>query len=278
MKRAAPIRRLTTARARNAELERSAQRLYRERLRSRLRAIRAEQTAVRRAKALALAKIKAGCARSRSRARSRIREARAAALRALRAESQQLLGAARRACALRTGKLDKRSARAQQRLEREARALAHEMAAEKLYRSGQHRTGKRSRAESDDEVRANLDAELVPVFESVRSSIAESPKKSRTEAFLQWVEENPDEVLRIRADLGEREFERELSEHLARERKIDRLLRRKRKPIQAAELLEVDISPDEVAAAGLDPSRPEDVRLYVVGPDAGAAGADEVPF
>ncbi len=49
------------------------------------------------------------------------------------------------------------------------------------------------RDESDDEVRANIPPDLAPLFERVKRGIKGSPRKSRTEAFLEYVEEHPDE-------------------------------------------------------------------------------------
>lgn len=51
--------------------------------------------------------------------------------------------------------------------------------------------------ESDDNVRGNIPAELLPVFEKVKRQIKGSPNISRTEAFLHYVEENPDDVQAI---------------------------------------------------------------------------------
>jgi len=60
------------------------------------------------------------------------------------------------------------------------------------------RSSARERAqESDDAVRHNLPAELVPVFDAVKSRIKPGPRRSRTEAFLEWAEENPDEIVSI---------------------------------------------------------------------------------
>lgn len=56
------------------------------------------------------------------------------------------------------------------------------------------------KAESDAEVLRNIDAELVPIWEVVKKSITGSAKRSRTEAFLHWVEENPDEIQAILAE------------------------------------------------------------------------------
>lgn len=59
----------------------------------------------------------------------------------------------------------------------------------------QRSTARERAQEDDDAVRRNLPAELVPVFDAVRKKIKGSPRKSRTETFLEWAEENPDEIL-----------------------------------------------------------------------------------
>ena len=51
------------------------------------------------------------------------------------------------------------------------------------------------RSESDDEVRQNIPPELVPLFERIKRSIRGGPRESRTEAFLKYVEEHPQEYL-----------------------------------------------------------------------------------
>lgn len=283
-RRKVATRRLTSAKARAAELERSAQRAYRDRLKKRQREVRAAIAAIRRAEKLALVQVKHSCRNSRARARARIRARRAEVLARLREESAQLLGEARRACEARASKVGRRSAKARAGLEREAKALARELASDKLFRefhSGRRPSSRASsveiRSESDDEVRRNLEADLVPVFDAVRGSIHGTPKKSRTETFLQWAEENPDDVLTIRSELGDRAFARELREHQAHERRIARLLKRKGR-IRPSELEAVGISPEEVAAAGLDPADPEEVQLFLQGPDAVDVEAETVPF
>jgi hypothetical protein len=70
--------------------------------------------------------------------------------------------------------------------------------------------------ESDDEVRANIPRGLVKVFDKVRRHIKGSDRKSRSEAFLQWAEENPGEVYAIQEREGEREVRRLLREGRAR--------------------------------------------------------------
>ena len=50
------------------------------------------------------------------------------------------------------------------------------------------------RSESDDEVRSNIPPELAPLFEKVKRGIKGSARKSRTEEFLEYVEEHPREA------------------------------------------------------------------------------------
>jgi hypothetical protein len=102
--------------------------------------------------------------------------------------------------------LGKRSARSVK--DDAARARA-ELAAERAYQkdlrrieagnraklAGQKRPGlaRTRRQESDDEVRGNIPPELVGLWERVKGSIKGDDRKTRTEAFLQYAEENPGE-------------------------------------------------------------------------------------
>jgi hypothetical protein len=103
----------------------------------------------------------------------------------------------------------------------EAKARGHgrenlakgELREERVFQRQIRRAGKkpperstaRERAQEDDDaVRNNLPPELVPVFDKHRRSFKGSPRRSRTEQFLEWAEENPDEVLALQqADADE---------------------------------------------------------------------------
>ncbi len=50
-------------------------------------------------------------------------------------------------------------------------------------------------SESDDEVRQNIPEHLIPLFERVRPGIKKCAGKSRTEVFLEYVEEHPGEEI-----------------------------------------------------------------------------------
>ncbi len=82
-------------------------------------------------------------------------------------------------------------------------------------------TARERRDEDDDAVTNNLPPELVPVFEKHRKSIKGSARRSRTEQFLEWAEENPDEVLAVQ----QAEADRGLKELLRQERELGRSVR-----------------------------------------------------
>jgi len=103
------------------------------------------------------------------------------------------------------------------------REIQEERYLDKLYRPrakaaggapGRIRNKRREReAESDDEVRRNLSPDLASVFNKVRRHIKGSEHRSRTEAFLEWAEENPDEIYAMQEQRAAREVERLVKEY-----------------------------------------------------------------
>jgi hypothetical protein len=73
-------------------------------------------------------------------------------------------------------------------------------------------TAQERREEQDHEVLVNIPEPLIPLWESVRRQIKGSARRSRTEAFLQYAEEHPDEVIAAQ----ERDVERFLKAEQAR--------------------------------------------------------------
>lgn len=69
------------------------------------------------------------------------------------------------------------------------------------------------RSESDGAVVANIPEELIALWGRVKRKIKGSDRRSRTEEFLQYVEENPDEVIDARQAYADRELEREIRQH-----------------------------------------------------------------
>jgi len=102
------------------------------------------------------------------------------------------------------------------------REIQEERYLDKLQRSrpksaqplGRMRNVRREReAESDDEVRRNLSPDLASVFNKVRRHIKGSERRSRTEAFLEWAEENPDEIYAMQEQRAAREIDRLVKEY-----------------------------------------------------------------
>jgi hypothetical protein len=73
-------------------------------------------------------------------------------------------------------------------------------------------TARERREESDDEVRSNIPADMLPLFERVKRSIRGSERQSRTEAFLRYAEEHPEDLLDAITDVSEREVARLVAE------------------------------------------------------------------
>ena len=96
------------------------------------------------------------------------------------------------------------------------------------------------RAESDDQVRSNIDPELVPVFDRLRRSVRGDGYRTRTEAFLEYVEHNPQEVTQLQQQAADVEVKRLIAEQAKAEREASKHSKRRYKPSKAelAEYLE----------------------------------------
>jgi hypothetical protein len=101
------------------------------------------------------------------------------------------------------------------------------------------------REESDDLVRGNIDASLVPLFNRIKRQITGSARKTRTEEFLHWCEENPNDVAAILEEENEKKLrelekeERKAMRELAALAKQEERMRPKRARATAAELAAV---------------------------------------
>jgi hypothetical protein len=95
-------------------------------------------------------------------------------------------------------------------------------------------TGKTLAQESDDEVRANIAPELAALFERVKGQIKASDRWTRTEAFLHYAEEHPDEQL----EAIEHETDKRLRELEQKEREASRAVTPSKKEV-LSKLVEV---------------------------------------
>lgn len=143
---------------------------------------------------------------------------------------------------------------------------AHKSHAKALARVAKHaerkvESARVARRESDDEVRGNLPADLVPVWTALGRKLPSKAKKSRTEGFLDWVEENPEEVLRWQADRAQKLAHDDLRKMRADERAMSARLRKgkglgySRAELEGLERLGIDplAGPKKVAHDGPTP-------------------------
>lgn len=100
------------------------------------------------------------------------------------------------------------------------------------------RSSARERSQEDDDaVRSNLPHELVPVFDKVSRKIKGSPKRTRTEAFLDWAEENPDEILAVQQAVADKALRELLKQQRELGRTVRSTTRYQQTPEELAELL-----------------------------------------
>jgi len=209
--------RRVTDRERRAHI-RAADRATLAKLRGQLRRAKTERSA-------ALHSVVAQCRAGREQLRERVRALRVAARERVKLEIIELQESARGQCAsdkratLREVEAARRDL-AEERHHQRALALA-EGGAEARRLEGARKVPRAARiTESDDRVRQDIPAELLLVWERVKHTISAGPRRSRTEAFLHWVHENPDRVLEIVGEEGEkrskadiRKYTAELAEH-----------------------------------------------------------------
>lgn len=131
----------------------------------------------------ALAGASSACAISRERLKNECQEARAA----IRRRAREALDV-----------LDRESARARADARANARADKSAKARERERKQARDRIA--AVRESDDDVRQNLPPRLLRVWEKHKRGIKGDARRTRTEAFLDWVEENADEVAAELAD------------------------------------------------------------------------------
>ena len=116
--------------------------------------------------------------------------------------------------------ISREQAQALRTLAAEHKAITHQVTAERarLTSSGsphpvQRSTAAERAAESDDEVRANIERELLPAFEAWRRRVRATPRMTRTEAFLQLVHDNPADAARLYFEAQERAALEEVEEN-----------------------------------------------------------------
>lgn len=212
-----------------AALMREVAREERRKQRQALVDLRAEIRQARAARKEALHEAKSACRQGRLQLRAHIAQERARILAEMRERFASEKQQAKDACSAGLSAaraLSEAHARARGKLAAE-RAFRRDM--KRIERDNRDRARALSRplsrtqkSESDDEVRTNIPFELHALFAQVGRKIRGTDRMTRTEAFLHYAEEHPEEVLLS----IEHESERKLEELERRERQAHQALRR----------------------------------------------------
>jgi hypothetical protein len=185
------------------ERERDRRKHHKAQLRAKVRALRAALKEARAEKPAHVRRAREQCRLHRRLLVKRAKERRARALADLKLATKQEREAARARCL--EGK-----ARAKDSALSEVHQARHALHEERAYQADIRRieannrrarlgitkaTASERRSESDGEVEGNLPPELVPLWTKVRRRIKGSSRRTRTEAFLEYAEEHPREIV-----------------------------------------------------------------------------------
>lgn len=214
------------------------------------------------------------CKRSKKRTIELSRSIRLKHREAANREIAELKRASSDACA---GNVRKTKAYTRKRISEIERQLKDAEARERmLFRKAKRKPKSAAAAqESYEEVARNLDAELMPVWRN-KHTMRVPPGMSRTEAFLQWVHDNPDEVLEIQTDVAEKQAGKDIEEATAVDRRILSML--KRNKVTQADLDALKVDCDQVEALGLSCDDASDVEQAYTALHEEAVADDADPF
>lgn len=198
------------AKRQRRELMKDIAREHRKKQRDELRTLKHAIRDARDMRRSAIVRAKEMCRQGRIDARQRARELRARLLEDVRLAVKAERQAAQQTCSAATGEASTASTELQRRraalkAERQYRRDMKriERGNRKKFEQAERAHKAARRGESDDEVRGNIPPELVPLFERVKGKVRGSERWSRTEAFLHYAEEHPDEVLGVLEDRTE---------------------------------------------------------------------------
>jgi hypothetical protein len=204
-------------------LHREIDRSHREKAAATLRDLRSKLREARQRRNEALANAKTQCRAQRIALREMAHERRKQALNTLKETYAKERAGAREACLLRKAEVHAATRdpieRAKGKWDAERTYQADLRRIEQGNRDRHravHRAHRNERqSESDDVVRSNIPPDYLALFERVKRSIKGNSRESRTEAFLRFVEENPDELLAALDDDSDR-IVRELEKQQAK--------------------------------------------------------------
>jgi len=194
--------------------------------REQLAKIRAELREAQRRRKAAMKRAVELCRRGRSTVRQKVKAYREQERERINAQVAAYRQKARTQCQMRKARIRRAGATT---LESKRRHLAEERKLQAQLRRYEAaakkkretlKTKREERAESDDAVRSNLPPELAAVFDKVKKTVRGGPRRTRTEAFLEWAAENPQEVIALQQHETDREVKRLLAERSALEARL----------------------------------------------------------
>lgn len=195
----------------------------RQRALAEIKRLRIEIGKARQRRRRALDRARQACATARAKVRDQVKAFRSEEFRRINAEAARMRTAARNQCQARKYRLRSAGERA---IARRAAELAAEAKLQAQIRRADSRalrqrtTYKERAQESDDAVRSNLPRELRAVFDKVRRGIKGSRHRTRTEEFLEWAQEHPEDVLQYQGDDSDREVARLIAEREQYEKQL----------------------------------------------------------
>lgn len=203
--------------------EQAARVAIRERERSELKRLVLELVHARAQRSRALRDARSLCKRSRLVLRERLKERRRLERERLKREAEAARLAERASCKARAALAKRRgdagvtAAKNELTGQRAAQRLARRQAARKVA-IGVPRSARIH--ESDDAARRDIPRELQGVWDRSKSNFKSGGRRSRAEAFLEWAEANPGEVLTLQEHAAEKEVERLIREHAQHAKKM----------------------------------------------------------
>lgn len=203
---------MATPRSQRKQILRDLEQDHGRKERGKLRSLRGALTEARQNRREAIIHVKALCRLSFARYKRSAKVRRDALERELAAERDAAQAQCRSATDRATRRGDAgitaaRGALSAEKLEQRTRKIWVEPRRQRDARSRAER-----RAESDDEVAHNIERELVPIWQKLRHRIRGSERRSRTEAFLEYVHDHSAEIAELREKLIEAEIERLVAE------------------------------------------------------------------
>lgn len=226
--------------------------MLKERDRKRLQTLRGQVKQAKQRKREAMKRARALCKTARRRVREEIKELRAAERQRINQIVGELRTNERAACRARKARVKTAGGSVEQK---RRRLVLEEQRTQQILRRAERKAALQVRSsarerqqESDERVSNNLPPELRPLWQRFKGDFKNTKRATRTEAFLEWAEANPEEVIRMQSDQADREVERLVRQQEQLQRKLAKPLNYAVCPDDVDTLTAMGLAPNQVAA------------------------------